>query len=84
MGGENPAVERLVEAEGEEDAERIREMIRRRIQNLPRGLQEQEPEAEEVEVAIRESIEFHLEGLRSDHLPVPPPSSRVEYVEVAA
>ena len=39
---------------------------------------------EEVEQAIREAIEFHLIGLRSDNLPVPPPSSRVEYVEVAA
>jgi len=39
---------------------------------------------EEVEQAIREAIEFHLDGLRSDNLPVPPPSSRVEYVEVAA
>ena len=27
---------------------------------------------------------LHLEGLRSDNLPIPQPSSRVEYVEVAA
>lgn len=39
---------------------------------------------EETEQAIRESIEFHLEGLRSDNLPIPTPSSRVDYVEVAA
>lgn len=39
---------------------------------------------EETEQAIREAIEFHLEGLRSDNLPVPAPSSRVDYVEVAA
>jgi predicted RNase H-like HicB family nuclease len=39
---------------------------------------------EEVERAIREAIEFHLDGLRSDNLPVPAPSSRVEYVEVTA
>jgi predicted RNase H-like HicB family nuclease len=39
---------------------------------------------EETESQIREAIEFHLEGLREDGLPVPPPSSRVEYVEIAA
>jgi len=38
----------------------------------------------ETERAIREAIEFHLEGLRADDLPVPPASSRVDYVEVAA
>ena len=37
---------------------------------------------EEVEQSIREAIEFHLEGLVEDGLPVPPPTSRVEYVEV--
>jgi predicted RNase H-like HicB family nuclease len=39
---------------------------------------------EEAETQIREAIEFHLEGLREDGLPVPHPTSRVEYVEVAA
>ena len=39
---------------------------------------------EEAEGQIREAIEFHLQGLREDGLPVPPPSSRVEYVEIAA
>ena len=38
----------------------------------------------EAEVAIREAIEFHLEGLREDGSPIPPPSSKVEYIEVAA
>jgi predicted RNase H-like HicB family nuclease len=38
----------------------------------------------EAEVAIRESIEFHLDGLREEGSPIPPPSSKVEYVEVAA
>lgn len=38
----------------------------------------------ETEQAIREAIEFHFEGLRSDNLPIPAPSSRVDYVEVAA
>lgn len=36
----------------------------------------------EVEAEIREAIVFHVEGLREDGLPVPPPSSHVEYVEV--
>ena len=39
---------------------------------------------EEVETAIREAIEFHLDGLRQDGSPIPPASSTVEYVEVAA
>jgi predicted RNase H-like HicB family nuclease len=37
-----------------------------------------------TEQAIREAIKFHLDGLREDGAPIPPPSSRVEYVEVAA
>jgi len=39
---------------------------------------------EEIEREIQEAIEFHLEGLRADGLPIPEPSSRVEYIEVAA
>ena len=39
---------------------------------------------EETEEAIREAIEFHLDGLRADGTPIPPPLSRVDYVEVAA
>jgi predicted RNase H-like HicB family nuclease len=39
---------------------------------------------EDAEKAIREAIEFHLEGLREDGLPIPKASSRVNYVEVAA
>lgn len=38
---------------------------------------------EETEPQIREAIEFHLEGLREDGLPVSNPQSQVEYVEVA-
>jgi len=38
----------------------------------------------EVEAEIREAIAFHLEGMREDGLPVPAPSSQVDYVEVAA
>ncbi len=38
----------------------------------------------EVEAEIREAIVFHVEGLREDGLAIPPPASRVEYVEIAA
>ena len=37
---------------------------------------------EEVETLIREAIQFHIEGLREEGLPVPEPSSSFEYVEV--
>lgn len=39
---------------------------------------------EEAESEIREAISFHVEGLQEDGLPVPQPSSTVEYVEVPA
>lgn len=39
---------------------------------------------EEVLRLIHEAIEFHVEGLREDGLPIPKPSSSIEYVEVAA
>src|SRR5438094_9092794 len=39
---------------------------------------------EETEAEIREAIEFHLEGMREDGLPIPQPSSHVDYVDVAA
>ena len=38
----------------------------------------------ETEAQIREAIEFHLEGMREDGTPIPPPSSKVEYVDVVA
>ena len=38
----------------------------------------------EIEVAIREAIEFHLNGMREDGEPIPVPSSRVDYVDVGA
>ena len=38
----------------------------------------------EVQQLIREAIELHIAGMREDGLPVPPPSSQVEYVQVAA
>lgn len=39
---------------------------------------------EETEHSIQTAIKFHLDGLREDGLPIPTPSSQVEYVEVAA
>lgn len=39
---------------------------------------------EEVERLIREAIELHLEGMVEDGLPIPEPTSHVEYVEVDA
>jgi predicted RNase H-like HicB family nuclease len=36
---------------------------------------------EEASTLIREAIESHLAGLREDGLPIPEPTSRVEYVE---
>ena len=38
---------------------------------------------EETVRSIREAIEFHVEGLRADGLPVPEPSSLVKYIDVA-
>jgi predicted RNase H-like HicB family nuclease len=39
---------------------------------------------EEVEREIRGAIEFHIEGLVEDGLPIPEPASVVQYVEIAA
>ncbi|MFM7317387.1 MAG: type II toxin-antitoxin system HicB family antitoxin [Isosphaeraceae bacterium] len=39
---------------------------------------------EEVEREIREAITFHLEGMREDGLPIPNPTSMVEYIEFVA
>ncbi len=40
--------------------------------------------AEETEIQIREAIEFHIAGLREDGVPLPQPSSRVDYIDVPA
>lgn len=37
---------------------------------------------EEVRALIQEAIEFHLDGLRQDRLPVPQPSAEAEVVSV--
>ncbi|HMB57922.1 MAG TPA: type II toxin-antitoxin system HicB family antitoxin [Arenimonas sp.] len=39
---------------------------------------------EEVEHRIRSAIEMHMAGMREDGEPIPPPSSQVEYIDVAA
>ncbi|WP_372743270.1 type II toxin-antitoxin system HicB family antitoxin [Neptunomonas sp.] len=39
---------------------------------------------EEVKQLIQEAIEFHIEGLKEDGMPVPEPASSIEFVEVAA
>jgi len=39
---------------------------------------------EEAIQLIREAIEFHIEGLKEEGESVPPPSSSVEFVKVAA
>ncbi len=39
---------------------------------------------EEAIQLIQEAIELHIEGLREAGEPVPPPSSSVEFVDVAA
>lgn len=36
----------------------------------------------EIERLIREAVEFHLEGLREDGIPVPKPSTVAQYVEI--
>lgn len=38
----------------------------------------------DAENEIREAIKFHIDGMKEDGLPIPSPSSAVEYVEVAA
>jgi predicted RNase H-like HicB family nuclease len=38
---------------------------------------------EETEQQIREAIDLHLRGMREDGLPIPEPTSRVDYIEAA-
>jgi predicted RNase H-like HicB family nuclease len=39
---------------------------------------------EDTAQLLREAIKLHLAGLRQDGAEIPPPTTRVEYVEVAA
>ena len=38
----------------------------------------------DVEREISEAIVFHMEGLRENSLPIPPPARVVDYVNIAA
>jgi len=38
---------------------------------------------EETQQLIRDAIEFHLEGLREDNIPIPEPSASTEVVSVS-
>jgi predicted RNase H-like HicB family nuclease len=38
----------------------------------------------EIASQIREAITLHVEGMREDGVPIPPPSSQVDYIDVAA
>ncbi len=53
------------------------------VPDLPGCVAVAETEAE-VRELIREAITLHLQALREEGQPVPPPTSHVEYVEVAA
>ena len=39
---------------------------------------------EETEANMKEAIEFHVEGLKQEGFPVPQPSTKSAYIEVAA
>ena len=39
---------------------------------------------EQVQSLMREAIEFHLAGMRDDGETIPPPTSQVDYIDVAA
>lgn len=39
---------------------------------------------EEAGAEIKEAIAFHIDGMKEDGLPVPTPTSKVEYIELAA
>lgn len=41
------------------------------------------PTVEATEQLLREAIEIHLAGMAEDGVPIPEPSSQVDYVEVA-
>jgi predicted RNase H-like HicB family nuclease len=53
------------------------------VPDLPGCVAVAESRDEALEL-IREAIAFHIESLRQDGLPVPKPSSEIEFVEVEA
>ncbi len=52
------------------------------VPDLPGCVAAAESRGEALQL-IREAIEFHIEAMREDGLPVPEPASSAEYVEVA-
>ena len=42
------------------------------------------PTVEATERLLREAIQIHVQGLREDGLPLPEPSSIVDYLEISA
>ena len=53
------------------------------VPDLPGCVAVAETRAEVLRL-IEEALQFHIEGLREDRLPIPAPSSSVELVEVRA
>ena len=53
------------------------------VPDLPGCIAVAETRAEVLRL-VREAIDFHIEGLREDGLPVPKPSSESEFVGVSA
>lgn len=53
------------------------------VPDLP-GLGVAAESIEETERLIREGIEFHIEGLRDDGLPIPEPLARVKQIAIPA
>lgn len=41
------------------------------------------PTLEETERLMKEAIDFHLDGLREDALPIPEPTTRADYITAA-
>ena len=48
--------------------------------DLPGVVAAAETEKETAEL-MREAIEFHLEGLKGEHLPIPPPTAAARSIE---
>ena len=51
------------------------------VPDLP-GVVTTGPTREEVRSLIQEAVEFHLDGLREDKLPIPEPSAEAEVISV--
>ena len=53
------------------------------VLDLPECIAAGETE-EEVKQLIHDAIEFHIEGLKESGDPIPQPTSRIEFIKVAA